>query len=307
MAHPQGGRRVLHGRDGPHEAREGETRAAFRAERFRESWRIRGVSSSSASSVADAPCMRRVAAIIENEPAGRSGRRVVGEPGSHRRAPGPGGGRGAAGRHPAGADGAADAARGHGRDPVPGSRGTGLYERGLDADSARTSPPCCRRCGWRGSASPGPRATSSSGSGSCGLPASLPAPWWRAAGGPASAGVDARDIVEVEWGHLGPAVRWEPSRANAQRIVGTETAPEALIMTGFIARDADGVATTLGRNGSDYSRVDLRRAARRRGDPHLDRRRRRAERRPAARARGDACSTRCRTTRRWSWRTSAPR
>ena len=64
--------------------------------------------------------------------------------------------------------------------------------------------------------------------------------------------VDARDMVEVEWGHLGPAVRWEASRAKALRVVGAETAT-TLIVPGFIARDPQGIQTTLGRNGSDFS------------------------------------------------------
>ncbi len=59
-------------------------------------------------------------------------------------------------------------------------------------------------------------------------------------------------MVEVEWGHLGPAVRWEASRAKAQRVVGAETAT-TLIVPGFIARDPQGIQTTLGRNGSDFS------------------------------------------------------
>ena len=64
--------------------------------------------------------------------------------------------------------------------------------------------------------------------------------------------IDAREIVSVEWGPLGPAVRWEVSRENTQRIVPRDTAA-TLIITGFIARDPKGLQTTLGRNGSDFS------------------------------------------------------
>ena len=64
--------------------------------------------------------------------------------------------------------------------------------------------------------------------------------------------VDARDIVEVEWGALGPAVRWAESRANAERATPRDAAA-TLIITGFIARDVHGLQTTLGRNGSDFS------------------------------------------------------
>src|SRR5687768_17326969 len=52
--------------------------------------------------------------------------------------------------------------------------------------------------------------------------------------------VDARDIVEVEWGHLGPAVRWESSRAKAATAVGAAPA-STLIVPGFIARDPRGI------------------------------------------------------------------
>ncbi|HEY6641160.1 bifunctional aspartate kinase/homoserine dehydrogenase I [Povalibacter sp.] len=64
--------------------------------------------------------------------------------------------------------------------------------------------------------------------------------------------VDARDVVSVEWGSLGPAVRWDVSQQNIDRIVPADPAV-TLIITGFIARDAKGLQTTLGRNGSDFS------------------------------------------------------
>jgi bifunctional aspartokinase / homoserine dehydrogenase 1 len=63
--------------------------------------------------------------------------------------------------------------------------------------------------------------------------------------------VDARGVVQVQWGALGPTVRWAESRANAARLPAE---PEAtLVVTGFIARDPQGLQTTLGRNGSDFS------------------------------------------------------
>ncbi len=64
--------------------------------------------------------------------------------------------------------------------------------------------------------------------------------------------LDARDIVVVEWGSLGPTVQWTESRANLQRLVPADF-PGTLIITGFIASDRRGVQTTLGRNGSDFS------------------------------------------------------
>ncbi|HEX2585759.1 MAG TPA: bifunctional aspartate kinase/homoserine dehydrogenase I [Steroidobacteraceae bacterium] len=64
--------------------------------------------------------------------------------------------------------------------------------------------------------------------------------------------IDARDIVSVDWNPLGPAVRWDDSRANTAKVVKHQ-GPATLIVTGFIARDAKGLQTTLGRNGSDFS------------------------------------------------------
>jgi bifunctional aspartokinase / homoserine dehydrogenase 1 len=64
--------------------------------------------------------------------------------------------------------------------------------------------------------------------------------------------LDARDIVEVQWGPLGPGVQWPVSRERAAALVPAGCT-ETLIVPGFIARTPDGVQTTLGRNGSDFS------------------------------------------------------
>jgi len=64
--------------------------------------------------------------------------------------------------------------------------------------------------------------------------------------------VDAREILVVEWGPLGPAVQWEASRANVSRLIGPD-ASGTLVITGYIASDPQGLQTTLGRNGSDFS------------------------------------------------------
>jgi aspartokinase/homoserine dehydrogenase 1 len=89
--------------------------------------------------------------------------------------------------------------------------------------------------------------------------------------------VDARQVVVVEWGPLGPIVQWEASRRHLGQVVPAGFAG-TLIITGFIAADARGVQTTLGRNGSDFSGYRMPRS-----------------------------SIRCPTTRRWSSRISAPR
>jgi aspartokinase/homoserine dehydrogenase 1 len=64
--------------------------------------------------------------------------------------------------------------------------------------------------------------------------------------------LDARDVVQVQWGPLGPAVQWPVSRERAAALVAS-LSTDTLIVPGFIARTPEGVQTTLGRNGSDFS------------------------------------------------------
>lgn len=64
--------------------------------------------------------------------------------------------------------------------------------------------------------------------------------------------VDARECLVVEWGPLGPGVQWERSRALSEGRAEF-AADGVLVITGFIASDPQGLQTTLGRNGSDYS------------------------------------------------------
>jgi len=64
--------------------------------------------------------------------------------------------------------------------------------------------------------------------------------------------IDAREVIIVEWGSLGPAVQWSVSEANLRRLV-PEGFAGRLIVTGFIATSVKGNQTTLGRNGSDFS------------------------------------------------------
>ena len=63
--------------------------------------------------------------------------------------------------------------------------------------------------------------------------------------------IDARACLVAEWGPLGPAIQWEMSteRLRAQLQPGAAT----LVITGYIASDGLGIQTTLGRNGSDFS------------------------------------------------------
>ena len=64
--------------------------------------------------------------------------------------------------------------------------------------------------------------------------------------------VDARQVVIVEWGPLGPAVQWATSETNLRRQVPKDFRGR-LIVTGFVATTTAGMQTTLGRNGSDFS------------------------------------------------------
>jgi aspartokinase/homoserine dehydrogenase 1 len=64
--------------------------------------------------------------------------------------------------------------------------------------------------------------------------------------------VDARQVIIVEWGSLGPAVQWQESERNLRKLV-PENFIGRIIVTGFIATTVKGQQTTLGRNGSDFS------------------------------------------------------
>ena len=66
--------------------------------------------------------------------------------------------------------------------------------------------------------------------------------------------VDAREVVVVEWSALGPAVQWEASQQRLNSLVPANASFQGtLVITGYIASDARGIQTTLGRNGSDFS------------------------------------------------------
>lgn len=70
----------------------------------------------------------------------------------------------------------------------------------------------------------------------------------RARGQP-SQWLDAREVLVVEKSELGAMVQWEASR---KKLAAFPKGPRTIV-TGFVARTADGRVTTLGRNGSDYS------------------------------------------------------
>lgn len=74
----------------------------------------------------------------------------------------------------------------------------------------------------------------------------------RARRGEAARWVDAREIVVIDHGPLGPIIDWRLSRERLAKAF--DAAQERfLVITGFIAADKRGAQTTLGRNGSDFS------------------------------------------------------
>ena len=64
--------------------------------------------------------------------------------------------------------------------------------------------------------------------------------------------LDARELLVVEHDDLGVSVDWDDSAARlaAWRVHHPQ---RRVVITGFVARDRQGRATTLGRNGSDFS------------------------------------------------------
>ncbi len=64
--------------------------------------------------------------------------------------------------------------------------------------------------------------------------------------------LDARKVVMIDQGPLGPMVDWSASQARLTAELPPDYAG-ALVIPGFIASTKKGIQTTLGRNGSDYS------------------------------------------------------
>ena len=64
--------------------------------------------------------------------------------------------------------------------------------------------------------------------------------------------LDARDVLVADREQLGPVIDWETSRSNLDGWLRSRT-PDILVITGFVASTSDGIPTTLGRNGSDFS------------------------------------------------------
>jgi aspartokinase/homoserine dehydrogenase 1 len=64
--------------------------------------------------------------------------------------------------------------------------------------------------------------------------------------------LDAREVLVVARDEMGVSVDWPASGERFAAWLAAHAAPRA-VATGFIARDTQGRASTLGRNGSDYS------------------------------------------------------
>ena len=67
--------------------------------------------------------------------------------------------------------------------------------------------------------------------------------------------VDARQVIRIEHGELGPVPLMKDSRRALDACALGET--RRIVMTGFSCRDTAGRVTTLGRNGSDFSATIL--------------------------------------------------
>ncbi len=72
------------------------------------------------------------------------------------------------------------------------------------------------------------------------------------AGGARAQWLDARQVLIVVPGELGPVIDWQVSRLRLERWL-EERELDTLVITGFVASTIEGIPTTLGRNGSDYS------------------------------------------------------
>lgn len=64
--------------------------------------------------------------------------------------------------------------------------------------------------------------------------------------------LNARDVLVIEHTEMGPVTNWDASRPKLTAAIPSGFSGVAVI-TGFVAADKDGLPTTLGRNGSDYS------------------------------------------------------
>jgi bifunctional aspartokinase / homoserine dehydrogenase 1 len=75
-----------------------------------------------------------------------------------------------------------------------------------------------------------------------------------AAQGRKASWLDAREVLVVEPAETTVTVDWPATQARLDGwLAALDELPELLVVTGFVASTPDGVPTTLGRNGSDYT------------------------------------------------------
>ena len=66
--------------------------------------------------------------------------------------------------------------------------------------------------------------------------------------------LNAREVLVASWENGAPVIDWEASRERVLTwLMQHEPQPATIVVTGFVAVTPKGVATTLGRNGSDFS------------------------------------------------------
>lgn len=65
--------------------------------------------------------------------------------------------------------------------------------------------------------------------------------------------LDARDVLVVTRNATAADVAWAASRERFERWTAGRALPSTLVVTGYVASTPEGVAATLGRNGSDFS------------------------------------------------------
>ncbi|MFU8878364.1 MAG: bifunctional aspartate kinase/homoserine dehydrogenase I, partial [Wenzhouxiangellaceae bacterium] len=85
--------------------------------------------------------------------------------------------------------------------------------------------------------------------------ARLLAAWFVAQEQPAEY-LDAREVIRIEPGDLGPMVQMDRSRQLLTETLAINSLPR-IVMTGFCCRETSGRIATLGRNGSDFSATIL--------------------------------------------------
>ncbi len=71
--------------------------------------------------------------------------------------------------------------------------------------------------------------------------------------GVAAEWLDARTVLVVKPGELGPDIEWETSTARMKTWLAEHADVSVIVITGYVASTPEGVPTTLKRNGSDFS------------------------------------------------------